>query len=911
MSVITQNLRNLISDFEKKNKSPNTQEYRSKLATTLGWTAEDSHIEHQNAKGLPFNVTKGFIGNQPATIFVGSKDVDADLLNKIALFAYHNSTEWGVFTDYNKTVIFNSHWVRNNSWFQLPPIKFNKKQQNWNLLEAFSPAGVKSGEIDELALKFYEPDRQLKSVDDALVDRLDHWRDEILRYVNSIENIDLQMQNLFAQFFVLRAVEDRNLISNISSLKSSINKDGSVDINVLESIFKLAKEKIQSELFEEYINFHQIPQTVLQGIINDLYFPDSLPGEDSQYNFSWISADILGRAYEKYLSSLLVPVKSNSLQQNLFEQPIRDVARLTTARKFSGVYYTPSYLVEFITEKCLNDFYKRNKPTKIPRIADISCGSGSFLTAATDLLIRKLRKADPTRNWGKELIEKKCIVGVDIDARAVMFARLQLWLRMAEEPNPLPLPKLKELIKQGNSLSSDTWNELPSKYDLILGNPPFISSTKIEDKADLVNQFYTAQGRFDYSSLFVELAIRKLNENGILGLVLPNRLFKNRDGKSIREYLDETTNILSLIDFGANEVFSGTSAYIGTLIALKSQTKTIKNSRVIKVHSIPSRSKFLGAILTNGSSADTDYHNQYITAYDTQIEGDEWLLLSPSEKKARIVLQQNTESLDSIAGVNQGIKTGANDLFIVTVENTIGDIITEVRNGLGDINFIETDMLRPVIYGSDIRRYDNITDTKTYIIYPYRYNKAIPESDIKSKYPKTYEYFTYYNGLLKSRSSVTSKLWYELSSKRNETWLDSKKLLIRDLAPKTSFAIDSVSGIYLIGGTAIIPQDENLLLPLLAYLNSEIANWFLSKISSTFKSSFQKFEPQNLSRMPIPIEVINDHSCIEKLSELASKVIESKSRGLSDKQVKYETQINDYLYEMTNLTPQHITSLQV
>ncbi len=185
------------------------------------------------------------------------------------------------------------------------------------LFEAITPSGLAKGYIDELALTFYEPETQLLSVDDALVDRLDHWREEMLRYTKSIENVDELLQILFAQLFVLRSVEDRHLAPDLPKLLGTLRENERIDLNKLNEVFSEAKQSIQSELFDTLIDFQEFPESVLRGIIKDLYFPSQLPGSSYNYNFAWIDADILGRAYEKYLSTILVPKVLKTAQLSL------------------------------------------------------------------------------------------------------------------------------------------------------------------------------------------------------------------------------------------------------------------------------------------------------------------------------------------------------------------------------------------------------------------------------------------------------------------------------------------------------------------------------------------------------------------------------------------------------------------
>lgn len=148
------------------------------------------------------------------------------------------------------------------------------------------------------------------------------------------------------------------------------------------------------------------------------------------------------------------------------------------------------------------------------------------------------------------MVRKKCIIGIDSDARAVTIARLQLWLRLAEEPLPLPLPRLEKTIIQGDSLKEETWDVLPEGYDIILGNPPFIATGVVQSRRELALRFKSAQGRFDYSYLFVEMGSKRLKDNGVIGQVVPNRLFTNKDASAIREIITKDMNLSVITDFG-------------------------------------------------------------------------------------------------------------------------------------------------------------------------------------------------------------------------------------------------------------------------------------------------------------------------------------------------------------------------
>jgi hypothetical protein len=248
-----------------------------------------------------------------------------------------------------------------------------------------------------------------------------------------------------------------------------------------------------------------------------------------------------------------------------------------------------------------------------------------------------------------------------------------------------------------------------------------------------------------------------------------------------------------------------------------------------------------------------------------------------------------------VAGIYQGIRTGANDIFIVEIESSDGDLAVVV-NSLGDTGVVEMGLLHPVVFGSDIQRYDLVSAPR-YLIYPYRSGTVMPEDAIREAFPRTYEYLSYYREPLSVRGSIAAGglRWYELVRKRDETWLSSRKLLTRDLATETSFALDSTGETFLVGGTAVVPAEPEMALPLLAYLNSSLVNEFLSQITPTFKRGFQKFEPQHLQRVPVLSALVEDRELADRLGALAAEVVAARREGRVADQALSEKEIDGLL----------------
>lgn len=871
------------------------------LARALLWDPKDIETKSVNQPSLK-HISRANVGGQGAAVFAYAPELDTGaLVGAVALYAYHASIDWGIVGNEIGLTIFNSHWVRGGSWFEIPSIRWNQIEAALDIFDALTPEGLTYGQIERVAARFPHPDEFLLPVDDALVSRLDYWRSEIARYSRDITRADEIAHRLFAQLFVLRAVEDRGLASEMGSIVSCV-EDNKVNRNKVEQILSYAHRHLQSGLFDPKIAA-DIPEQILAGIIRDLYFPLHLPIGNARYNFAWIDADVLGRAYEKYLSQVLQPTARGTQLELLHQdQPLREIDRVRS-RKATGIYYTPSFLVSYLVKECI-DRQMIAGASKIPTVVDPSCGSGSFLSATVGYLIQKLRALNPRKNWGKELIQKKRICGIDSDPRAVLLARLSLWLRLAEEPSPLPLPALDETIIEGDALTPKPWKALPKEFDLVIGNPPFVPTQSIASRAELEATFETAKGRFDYSYLFLEQGIKRLKRHGNLGMVTPNRLFRNRDAGSARDFLSKNATLELVTDFGSNEVFRGVSAYIGTVVARKNgmQNRDQHSVRFTRVRKISAR--LMNLVL--GAAARQEIATDVLESFDSpHPSGSEpWIFLSPASRSARLRLEGSSVLLSEIANVFQGIKVGANDLYIVQISGDAVAPVVSARNGLGEVFLLESDLLHPVVYGSQVEEYRRAA-AQSYLVYPYLNGIPIEESRIKSQYPLTYAYLLAHRGLLESRTSIpaSGRKWFELVRQRDQSLLQRPKLLMRDLAIKTAFALDELGSTFLVGGTAVVPNDSAALKPLLAYLNSKLVDWYLEPMTPSFRADFQKFEPQHISNIPVLTDLLENDEIQQKLSSWVDEAVAVNDSHNAQAYAKIRQEIDEFLCRLVGIDP--------
>ena len=316
---------------------------------------------------------------------------------------------------------------------------------------------------------------------------LDKWRVELavniaLRNKNLNEDeLNFIVQHTIDRIIFLRIAEDRSA-EPYGELQNSI-KSGNYYQNLLHN-FYVADQKYNSGLFDfqqdKISNSITIDNKVIKNIISELYYPVC------PYEFSVLSVEILGSAYEQFLGKQITLSKNG--RATIEEKP--------EVRKAGGVYYTPQYIVDYIVKNTIGKLapknqHKEEKPvtpadvSKI-KICDPACGSGSFLIGAYQYLLdwhkdyyvratRKLpqqkgRKGDVLTPTGElTTAEKKRILlnniyGVDLDSNAVEVTKLSLLLKCMEGETKETieaqtklfhdriLPTLDNNIKSGNSL---------------------------------------------------------------------------------------------------------------------------------------------------------------------------------------------------------------------------------------------------------------------------------------------------------------------------------------------------------------------------------------------------------------------------------------------------------------------------
>jgi hypothetical protein len=191
----------------------------------------------------------------------------------------------------------------------------------------------------------------------------------------------------------------------------------------------------------------------------------------NKINYANLAIDELGSVYESLLdfepklANESIKVGSRQINSGSFYLDDRG-----SDRKTSGSYYTDSRLVAQLVESTLvpvienaidskNTQQEKEAALLELKVADLACGSGAFLCAASEKMgeyLAIIRMGDEDRPTDQQLREAKrdvllhCIYGVDLNPMALELAKFSLWIT-ASLPD-MPLSFLDHKLKFGNSL---------------------------------------------------------------------------------------------------------------------------------------------------------------------------------------------------------------------------------------------------------------------------------------------------------------------------------------------------------------------------------------------------------------------------------------------------------------------------
>ncbi len=894
------------------NEAQLREQFVNRFFRALGWDLGEQVLHEAGLRsgGTIKHPDYTFLAGSRRAFYVETKKPSIDIGNSIEpaeqlrSYGWSGNTALGILTNFAEFAVYDCRIEPKQgdspAEARIMYLTHSQYLDQWDRLqETLSPEAVRQGKHSDL---LETTAKGVLRVDEAFLRDMETWRVDLAehlhkqaRFIDRTLNqreLNHLVQRTIDRIVFLRIAEDRNLESYGRLERAATGKGVYAQI---KKLYLAADRRYNSGLFHfnpadksrpdaDTLSLDiYIVDNVLRRIINRLYPPES------RYQFSVISADILGQVYERFLGKV-IEVRSDGETTDVTVEEKPEV------RKAGGVYYTPGYIVDYIVQNTVGDLLKDKSPDAAMslRVLDPACGSGSFLTGAYQYLLdwHLAQYRENPERWKNRVrhsadgiilrIEEKRrilldnIYGVDLDQNAVEVSKLSLLLKMLENEGdtleieePL-LPDLSGNIKWGNSLigsdffSGDKLAETDDEellrvkpfdwtsasgfgsimatggFDAVIGNPPYGAWFDVEQGTYFARNYPVFKGVKDVYVAFIERAVTLAKLQGYISFIVPSAWTGGPRYRKLRDYLIEYTfKNMVLLPY---DVFA--DAYVDTLIFVLKKEKWNQEHRVC-THVYGKREK-----VTSISLADHEWD---------------------------IVKQAEWHNID-------------NRKFVLD-SDTIG-ILSTIRNSCSNQFGEVVDVKRGVLFDRNL-----LTDSKaSENSHPYF------EGDV-------YRYLMNYR----------AENWIEFDDKLKERpkefhWFQGERLLLRRLVNRRQrlMAIlvkDTVvtnKNLY-----SVIAKPGISAQVVLALLNSKLFSYlYLKQVTQATKDDFPQVTIRDIKSLPIPsVAVLQENS--DKLVELVERMLDlhrqanltAVQRGLVEQRIEaVDREIDELVYRLYGLS---------
>lgn len=354
-------------------------------------------------------------------------------------------------------------------------------------------------------------------------------------------------------------------------------------------------------------------------------------------------------------------------------------------------------------------------------------------------------------------------------------------------------------------------------FDCIIGNPPYIRQEHIKDLKPLLakqyQDFYNSTA--DIYTYFFALTLNLLKEKGFSAFITSNKYARAKYGAKLREWLLKKTTIASYMELNALKVFE--SAAVDTSIISFIKQPPLKES-VFKYYEPTENDK---NDLKNTPS---------LSMRQNALSTESFIFANATLLDLRDKIESvGTPLKDWDIQINYGIKTGANEAFIIPTEKK-----DEILKNCDDVQKDEKGMserertkelIKPILRGKDIKRYRyewaHLWVINTHNGYTSALKSKIPPIDIE-KYPALKAHLDAHWDTIATRSDQGDTPYHL----RNCAYLEDfekEKIVWAEMTDEPRFIYDN-KGFYTNQTCYFIARDDKYLF---AILNSKVIYFFM------------------------------------------------------------------------------------
>jgi hypothetical protein len=478
------------------------------------------------------------------------------------------------------------------------------------------------------------------------------------------------------------------------------------------------------------------------------------------------------------------------------------------------------------------------------------------------------------------------------------------------------LPNLAGNIKCGNSLIGPAWfaGRLPldpeesgrvnafdwkaafpeimsaGGFDCIIGNPPYVRIQVMKEWAaqevEIYKRLFRAarEGNYDLYVVFIERGLHLLNAEGRLGFICPHKFFNARYGMPLRGLIAEGRHLSHIVHFGDAQVFAGATTYTCLLFLDKAGAEGCRFVRVNDLEAwrdfhkeddpdsddpgpTPPDSATLSvreaaALYRRGSGTPADAGDESVIPA-RKITATEWNFnVGRGGRLFERLARMPVKLADVTDRIFQGIKTGADTVYIVREVARRGKRVRVYSRQTQAEHWIEAGLLRPLVKGGDSKAFQLVA-TDRLILFPYENSggtsRLIPQKTLAGSFPLAWEYLQANRAVLRNREhgKLRGREWYAFSRNQALDVMPLPKVFTPDLSPRAAFSLDAEGRLFFTGGVAggygllIAPPHSREYL--LGLLNSRLLDWVHHKTATQMRGGWYSYEARFIRDLPIRV----------------------------------------------------------
>lgn len=442
-------------------------------------------------------------------------------------------------------------------------------------------------------------------------------------------------------------------------------------------------------------------------------------------------------------------------------------------------------------------------------------------------------------------------------------------------------------------------------FDIVIGNPPYrriqgIRSDNSEYADYLSRNYKAATGSFDLYVCFAERAMELCNNDGFVNFIMPIKWSNGAMGKGLRKLCSEDKAAQRIINFGSYQVFNA-STYTALQWFKKNSDVLLYNELDRDLPSNKELAEYLdGLTISDFTKIPSD-----------KLKVDTWVLTQEDNNDIlKSLLCQPRVLSDVFEKIFQGLATSKDDVYFLHNCSEENGIVSGYSNELCKTVEIEKGLVRPLLKGEDVHRYEKIY-THRVVVFPYKIvhgtASLYTEDEIQTLYPKGYSYLKSCETILRNRERgrlLTDEYWYRYIYPKNLILFNNEKLVAPEISLGGNYAYDERGVFY--SSTTIygyIKRNEikSSYKSLLAILNSKVMWYFLRNTGTTMRGGYFRYKTNYVKPFPMP----SDEAIIEKepiLIPLVDKVLLAKKNNPQADISAEEREIDNIVFDLYGLT---------